>query len=195
MDDNPFAAPATSERVPEPTEGPDDEAIRRAHIAREALVRSIGGLVCLLGIGCVGIGIWIVLTPFQATGAMVLGMALIIAFGALYLAAGMLIRRLHPLGRSIISVLFGLVFLQTATQAARHLDRIAGGQVVILVLVPLLIAPLWAGRARMVFSRRYRLAIVPATPDVRYRTPPWLWLLAGLLLIAVIGAAIAGARS
>jgi hypothetical protein len=194
MEENPFASPAERERepAPEPIDEDDDETVRAAHIAREALVRSIGTLVVIAGWIPIGIGVWWVLEPSRATGAMVLAMATVIAIGALYVASGMLIRRLHPVGRGLATGLFALACLSSLSSIVQRPERIALGNVVLLVLLPLLTALLWSGRSRMVFSPRYRLEIVPATPRVRYRTPIWLWLLAGLLLLAVVGAALAG---
>jgi hypothetical protein len=191
-DANPYASPEAP-LAPQVDDGASQaEAIRRAHIGREATIRAIGALALLGGIlvGFAGISALAVLgqgavVPEEARARAMLGTGLLVLLGGLYVVTGVLLRKVHPLGRVLFTVGFALGLASLVSNAGQ--DAEATGRLVGQQLLPALFTwILWSGRSRTIFSPRYRAEIVPQTPHVKYRTPTWLWVVVGLLVLLVL---------
>ena len=198
MDQNPYAPPTSDLGEVKPPPGPESEvertlteaeaaaeALRRAHQAHEARLRSIGtlmlvgGLNLLLGPMIVMIGVFALLGSLVAPyvdaealqGAGLIGGAglLITGFGALSLRGGMGLRRLDPNHRALYTALVSLWLLSFS----------------FLALVGLW-ALVWihSTEGKIVLSPEYAEAR-RLTPHIRLRTSLVTWIALALLLLGV----------
>ncbi len=207
-DANPFEAPRAGigGSVPEFAGGATDaELIRRAHIAHEASIRSIGILFYLNAFFGVGVTIFVALlaggvvpTDPQAGAGLPPGMLTGLLWGAtvlcllltvLYYALGYGMRRLQTWARWTMVVLLAIFLLYVAFVGvvSAIMNPIAG--VVTLVLgglIPGYIFSLLVGpKGGVVFSPEYK-AIILQTPHVKYKTSIIVKVFLGLLLLVIV---------
>lgn len=180
---NPYAPPRT--RVDD-VSGPvsEAEAVRREHIKHEASVRSIGTLYYLGGAFMI-IGAVVLLTvALGARGDGSPPIVLATVFVILYAALGVLsifvargIRQLKSWARTVATVLsiIGLLGVPVGT-----------------IINAYFLYLLHSSKGKRIFAPDYA-AIVAATPFVKYRTSIVVWIVLGLLVLAVVGVAIMGA--
>ena len=166
-------------------------AIRQAHIKHEASVKSIGTLYYLAVIGLLIAmfgGIMALVEESRriegadlaalahAVGGTLVTLFICAALAALHGVAGYGIRNLKPWGRIVGIVLSAIGLL-----------AIPVGTIISAYILYLLISR----KGRMVFSPGYK-EIIAATPGVKYKTSPVVWILLGLIVLGVIGVFVAG---
>jgi hypothetical protein len=172
---NPYAPPRA--RVDDVARANSEaEEIRQEHIKHEASVRSIGilyylsgGLLCVLAV-VMGAGL-----SAAKTGAPV---AVLLGLGAVYLVIGVLmlfvargVRKLMPWAR-----------ITTIVLASIGLLGFPLGTVINVYILYLMLAK----KGKRIFEDDYK-DIIEATPHVKYRTSIIVWIVLGILLLAVIG--------
>lgn len=199
-----------------PEESPSPEQIRRAHIRAESSIKAIG-LLLLLSVAVSALGL------FRSLGQVAQGPAgvpaILTSVGWLIGTgiSGMWLHALDPRGRRLFTVLC-LVYIATlAFQAPGMLDELSNAaaamtttqasfqrayyMLLAMGLSPLLVRAaimyiLWNRKGRMVMSRHYRQAIIPATPQIQCRSrlffflalAGWTLLIAALVALAVMSA-------
>jgi hypothetical protein len=176
MSANPYAPPrANVEDVSQA--GSEAEEIRQEHIKHEASVRSIGilyylsgGLMCFAGLG--------VLAAYLATrqaALMLIASPIYLVFGVLFLFVGRGVRKLRSWARttSIVLAAIGLLGFPLGT--------LLNAYILYLML---------ARKGKRIFEDDYQ-DIVEATPHIKYRTSLVVWIVLGVLLLAIIGIIIA----
>jgi hypothetical protein len=172
---NPYAAPKAA--VEDFSANPEAEAIRRAHIGHEASIKSIGILYYLTA-SLMIVGTVTALFSAWTTSKNVMGMVAILAlFGllsALFFVIGRGLRTLKPWVRVPTTVLaaLGLLGFPIGTLLNAYI--------------------LWlthSKKGKLILSPEYA-AIVEATPDVKYRTSLLIWIILGLIVIALFAALI-----
>jgi len=170
---NPYAPPKAHVQD---VSGADSEAeeIRREHIKHETSVRSIGILYYLSG------GVMLVLSIAMLGGSFS-GNALrgfTVGLGVLYLGLGALmlfvahsLRKLLPWARiaTIVLAAIGLLGFPAGT--------LINGYILYLVL---------SKKGKRIFEDDYK-DIIEATPHVKYRTSIIVWIVVGILVLAVVG--------
>jgi hypothetical protein len=165
---NPYAAPTA--KVEDVGANPEAEAIRRAHISREASIKAVGFLYYLgAAIGVIAGGAFLT-SGADSTGPLV---AFMLAFGIAGLVVGWGVRALRRWGQvaGCVMAVFGLFGFPVGT--------VINGCILYLFL---------SKKGRTVFSPEYR-EVIAATPHVRYRTSIIVWIFL-VLVIALLGAAI-----
>ncbi|RYD33796.1 MAG: hypothetical protein EOP87_10375 [Verrucomicrobiaceae bacterium] len=179
--ENPYQAPASAGEVPGlPPDGP--ESIRRAHLNHEASVRSIGTL-CYLGailwsLGAVAAlpGLFRVSQLHQYGGwvsgmvQFLVGLILPGALAILLFFGGRGLRKLTPWGR-VIGIVIGVIGL-----AAIPVGTVLGIYILFLLL---------SKKGRLVFSPGYK-EVITATPQVKYKTSPVVWVVLGLFILLLL---------
>ena len=199
---DPYAAPESLGRPEIEPEmiGGDAEILRLEHIQHEASVRSIG---ILLYLGTIAVAIFafvtavlIVVTEFYLdegpnVDSIVPGIILIgiyAAFSAVFYVIGRGLRMLKEWARWIVMALDGIGLAGLAISAVLgSLDDPLVGLLALGVggLIPgYILYVLAAPKAGVVFSPEYRW-VVEATPHVKPRTSPLLWLILLVLLLTV----------
>lgn len=161
------------------------EALRRACIAKESSIKSVGLLGILGGI-LYGVG-GLVMSRTLPEGRMLLLLGLFGGFSAFSLLVGFGLRALQPWARLLFTGLCALsTVLQLIGMAQSARPGEAGGKMAGLAIMLAFLAVLWTHPSATVFSLRYRREVIPATPHIRYRTPTWLWILLGVIVLAVV---------
>ena len=169
MDSSSYPTPPP---VPESTDVEDPRSVRRVHISHEASIKSIGvlywiGAVSLFGIGLIGF--------FNGKGRpfaeQITICVLLWAVAILQFWVGIGLRRLKPWAKTPTGILsgIGLIGFPVGTLINAY----------ILYLV-------FSKKGTTVFSDRYK-SIIVATPDIKYKTSPIVWVFVGLVLL-VLGA-------
>lgn len=168
--DNPYAPP-TAEVADITGADPEAEAIRREHIKHEASIKSVGILYYLGGAFAVAMAL---LFSFGIENVpMGLGLGAIYAvLGVFGIAVGHQLRALKPWARiaGIVMAILGLFGFPIGT--------LINGYILYLLL---------SQKGRRIFQPDYP-AIVAATPEVKYRTSIVVWIILGILLLAIIAA-------
>jgi hypothetical protein len=155
------------------------ESIRAEHIKHEASIRSVGVLYYLGGVLMLVGAIGLLAAGFGAAGgaAQSFGAGL----GALYLVLGALsfvvargIRALRPWARttSIVLSAIGLLGFPVGT--------LINGYILYLLL---------SQKGKRIFEDDYP-QIVAATPHIKYRTSPLVWIVLGILFLGVAAAIV-----
>lgn len=171
----------------------DADAVRRELLHHEASIRSLGCLYYWSGI----------VTLFAAAAMLVFGLAgmagsitegllgpdaeggvgLVVGIAVLYGALGWLnlwigrhLRRLESKGRTVLTLflvlgLFGFPF----------------GTVISAYFLWIL----HSEKGKRILSPEYR-RVVELTPHIRYRTPVWVWIVLGLLVLGIVAAMALG---
>jgi hypothetical protein len=170
--ENPYQTPAVTE-VALPL-GSDIREIREKHLKHEASIKAVG-ILCLLG-GVLFLGTFaFVGIETLASGLMEasssMGLLFEIAFGTLQLISGIGLRQLRGWAR-----------IPAAIVAAVSMAFIPIGTVIGIYILYLLFSP----KGSKVFSEDYR-DIVTITPDIRYRTPRWFWILMVTVMLMLVG--------
>ena len=179
---NPYAPPRT--RVDDVSGATSEaEAVRREHIKHEASVRSIGTLYYIGGAFSILGAVALLIVGFGARDEPSMPMGFLTVFFVLYAALGVLaifvargIRQLRSWARTAATVLsiIGLLGIPVGT--------IINGYFLYL---------LHSAKGKRIFAPDYA-AIVAATPFVKYRTSIVVWIVLGLLVLVLVGAAIVG---
>ncbi len=165
-------------------------SIRLAHLDREATVRAFGLWLCVLTGGTA------VMATLAIGGADTPNQVTILLTSLPLILAGLRLRQLAPVGRVLLSlVVAAMMVTGTWTLVAMHIrwrflpDLTGLGILAVMFSIPAaLLALLWTGQARVVFSAHYRQVTVPGTPEIHVRSSrgPLLVGAAMVLLVAVI---------
>ena len=170
---NPYAPPTA--RVSDVGDSPSEaESIRREHIKHEASIRSIGILYYLGGVVLILASAGLVVSlraPGEVPNAgLLLGVTVFyVVFGVFSFFLGHAVRQFKPWARiaSTVMAVIGLLGFPIGTLINAY----------ILYL-------LHSAKGKRIFAPDYP-AIVAATPSVKYRTSIVVWVVLGLLVIAV----------
>jgi len=176
---NPYAPPmaevATSLGAPS-----NAEAIRREHINHEASLKALGLLYLLSAVGTLVAGAILVIAGVSGTGdedlvfSLGIGTLMIVLTGA-YFWVGSGLRRLDnkvKTGATILAA-FGMLSVPFGTLFGAYLLYLMHGK-----------------KGKVVLSDEYA-AIVAATPHVKRKTSPIVWVFVGVLVLVVVGAFLA----
>lgn len=165
------------------------EAIRNEHLSHEASLRSVGCLYFWSGIFSLAFAaIAAVVLPFMlmagdgqddaAASAGVLAVLAVLygGIGALSIWIGRGLRNLDPKIRLALTILlvFGLLGFPIGT---------------ILSLYFLYL--LYSEKGKRILTEQYQ-AVVAQTPHIKYRTPLWVWLVLGLMVLVLVVAVVIG---
>jgi hypothetical protein len=167
---NPYAPPkAHVADVAAPAS--EAEATRQEHVKHEAAVRSIG-ILYYIGGGMMAVAAAVILAGVNVTELAALGLAFGIGYlvlGALSIAVGRGVRLLQPWARttSIVLAAIGLLGFPIGT--------LINAYILYLLL---------SAKGKRIFEPDYR-DIVAATPHVKYRTSIVVWIVLGVLVIAM----------
>lgn len=174
---NPYSPPrAHVDDVAQATS--EAEEIRQEHIKHEASIRSVGilyylsgGLLCLVAIALGG-----------GSFAGRVQQPLLVGLAAFYLVIGVLllfvargVRSLQPWARTTAIVLAAIGLL------GFPLGTLINGYILYLML---------AKKGKRIFEDDYK-DIIEATPHVKYRTSIVVWIVLGILVLAILGLAVA----
>ena len=169
MSDNPYAAPKVDPA--NPFSSASKEALRRAHLSHEVSIKSLGFLFYLAAA-------FLLLSnfgeadDFQREHGPVVQYSITIFLTLVFLALGLGIRRFKKWAR-IGVFLFSLVGLL--------------GFPVGTIISPFILYLILGRKGKIVFSAAYQEAIA-ATPDLKYQSSKWVWILF-ITLVIVIGSA------
>lgn len=168
---NPYAAPKAA--VEDVSAYPEADAIRREHISHEASIRSIGTLYYLGAFFMIAGTLAAFLlesrrTQLSAAPVVILAFFGLLAIGFFLLGRGL--RALKPWARIPTTVLavLGLAGFPLGTLLNSY----------ILWLIH-------SKKGKLILSPDYA-AIVEATPDVKYKTTLLVWILLGLIVVALL---------
>ncbi len=147
------------------------EAIRHQHLKHEASVRSIGFLYYFGGAAFLLMGAMRgVLATRWAGGvgaADVVTMVILLGLGAGQIVTATGLRRLRPWARIPTAIISGVGLL------AFPIGTLINAYILYLV---------FSRKGRMVFSEEYR-AVMEQTPQIKYKSSKWIWVLFGLLAL------------
>lgn len=171
LPENPYAAPTVEQPQAEDN---SLQALRREYLNHETSVKGMGFLY-LLGGGLIGsvmiVALYLTLSDAtKPSGMQVAIMAGILVYSILQALVGYSIRKLAPWSRDwgIVLALPGLILVPVGT-------------VVSIYFLVLLVSK----KGRMVFSPEYAQAIAE-TPEIRYRTSIWVWIILGAFLLFLL---------
>ena len=152
------------------------EELRRAHISREASVKSIGLLYYLGGTALAFVGVIMVADYLGGYGrpAKFVWALFFLILGLLQFVAGFGIRRLLPWSRIPVGIVSGIGVL------GFPIGTVINAYVLYLVFSP---------KGAMLFTPDYHAAIAQ-TPHIRYRTSVVVRVLLVVILFVIIGAII-----
>lgn len=171
-----------------PEESSMAEAIRRSHIRAEGDVKTAGTIILIFAV----LGAFNYLRSAEPMSATPVDLCMLVAFGI----SGVLLRGLHASGRWMYSILividlvmFVLAFPQLLNQIAQG-DTLSGPpspqmqniihwmpkffMVSKSALVSFFLFILWRRNARIVTSKQYRNAVIPATPYMESSRSTWI---------------------
>jgi|JI10StandDraft_1071094.scaffolds.fasta_scaffold48230_3 hypothetical protein len=159
------------------------DQVRHQYLKHEASVKSVGSLYLLGGILWTLIGFGTVAMAFPS-GELLQGLligAFLLVLGGAQLWVGLALQKLRPWTRIPTAVLSAIGLL------GFPLGTLINGYILYLIL---------GKKGKMVFSPEYA-AVIEQTPHIKYRTPVLLWVLLGLVVLAVVlglGAVVLGKR-
>lgn len=164
---NPYAPPVAT--VEEAEVGGDAERIRREHLNVETNLKTLGFLQ-LLG-GFLAIPASMLLLLMTAAGEQLdaegLGFAVgVLGIGTLSLVSGFLLRKLSPRARVPATIVAALGLLQVPV------GTVINGWLLVLM---------YGAKGRRVLSDEYQ-EIVLATPHVKHRTSPAVWVVVAMMV-------------
>jgi hypothetical protein len=176
---NPYAPPKAQVEDVVPFAGEAD-AIRREHIKTEASIRSVGILYYIGGGALIIAAIFMSLglagrqIPGFAPGLAGLLSVFFLAFGVASIFVGRGLRDLRPWARitAIVLTILGLI-------------RPSAGIIINIYILYLL----FSKKGRRIFESDYP-DIVAATPDVKYKTSVIIWILLGIIVLAIVAALV-----
>jgi hypothetical protein len=172
---NPYAPPKArvSDVIPAASEA---ESIRKDHIKHEASIRSIGMLYYLSGVFMLLAAIGLIVAGFAGTEqSIAFGLAPVyLVLGVLSIAVARGIRALQPWARTTCIVLsvIGLLGIPIGT--------LINGYFLYLLL---------CAKGKRIFEADYS-GIVAATPHIKYRTSPIVWILLAVLVLGIATAVV-----
>lgn len=179
FDPNPFAAPLAEGHPVLDAAAGSDAQIRREHLKAEANIRAIG-MLQMVGGGLGAVGMTLV-TLFGVLGDLGMMTAIFAPFIALYAGlfyVGMELRNLRSWARWVVVSL--------------SVPGLLGFPVGTLISVYFIVT-LTNAKAKVVLTDGYR-QIRERTPHIQYRTSPIIWVMVGVLVVALLalGALVAG---
>jgi len=187
---NPYAPPIADGPAADGEASTELEATRRAHLASEANIKSIGALV-ILGA---------VLQVVGAIGRMStspIAVVLQLMLGGLLGASGLGLRSLAPWARRTYTGVLVLSF--GALVVATFIGPTTDGRLPVLVgsavVAALFLWVLWNGKANVVFSEHYREVVVRQTPHIKYKTSKVALAVLVVLLLVFVAAIVAAVAS
>ena len=194
------------DRISAPIEIPEDiptpEAIRRTHVNAETSIRAIGHLL-LLSVVLGGIALFRSLGQMGQSPAAMLDILASVGFLIGNGISGAWLGRLDSRGRLLYTGLFFLHLALLAFQAPGLCDQLSKAAAAMtttqvdfhrtyyallsMTLIPQLVRTLvlyvlWSRKARMVMTEHYQTTIIPATPQIKYRSRVPLLILLGVVL-------------
>ena len=171
---NPYAAPRAA--VEDFSANPEADSIRREHINHEASIKGVGILYYISGAGMLVASAAGLFGASSGRNALPL-LAIFVVLGLLsagFIAVGRGLRTLKPWARIPTTVLAALGLL------GFPVGTLINGYILWLI---------HSQKGRFILSPEYA-PIVEATPDVKYRTPLWIWILLGVLVLALVAVLI-----
>ena len=169
---NPYAAPKAA--VEDVSAYPEADAIRREHISHEASIRSIGTLYYLGAFFMIAGTLAAFLLESRSRTHLSAGPAVILAFFGLlatgFFLLGRGLRALKPWAR-IPTTLLAVLGL-----AGFPLGTLLNSYILWLI---------HSKKGKLILSPEYA-DIVDATPDVKYRTTLLVWIILGLIVVALL---------
>lgn len=174
---NPYATPKAV--VADPGATPEAETARREHLGHETNIKAAGGLFMLGGVLASFAGLSVIASgaagAMESVAVLVIGVLLVfVAASSVVVGWGLRMLRIWARVPAIVLAVIGLLGFPIGT------------------LINAYILWLLASRkGRMVLSAEY-VAIMEATPHVKYRTPIVIWILLGLIALLAIFALAAG---
>lgn len=179
MEANPYAAPVTTVAGEVPLLN-DPEEIRRAHIAHEASVKSVGTLYLF---GAIVLAFWTVFNAYALIANIAYAkesawslVAFLAVLTVLQFWLGLGLRKLKRPARAI-----GAIF------SAIGLIGIPIGTIISAYILYLLMSK----KGNMVFSPEYQ-QVIAQTPHVKYKTSKVVWAVLILFGVVILGAVILG---
>jgi len=155
----------------------DAEAVRAEHIKHEASVKSVGTLYYIGGVvlTLATLGLFAADVIAEANTLMVVMLALYAVFAAVSFVLGYGVRKLAAWVRIPIVIVscIGLLGFPMGT--------LINGYILYLML---------SEKGRRIFEPDYA-DIVAATPHIKYRTSILVWIVLGVLLLAIVAAVVA----
>lgn len=154
------------------------EQLRHQYLKHEASVQSIGTLYILGGAlgGLAGVGFGVLGARNDAPASIAIALfILVLSLGQF--VTGLALRKLEPWSRGVATVLSAIGLL-----------GIPIGTLISIYFLYLL----QSRKGAMVFSPEYR-EVIEATPHIRYKTSPIVWILV-LLMLSLVGFAIFASR-
>ena len=185
---NPYAPPVAD--LGAPTSSNEHHETRQRLIKTETNIRSLGALVILGGVLSIPQGI-------KALSSSTLEGIIILAIAPVALFTGLALRKLETLGRNLYTGLAAFAMLNaawTAAQLSSMRDAPPGVMqisIIQIAILALFLALLWGKNAKEIFTEHYRKVVIPATPDVKYKTSRVLIVLLVILLLGFAAAVIA----
>ncbi len=173
---NPYAAPDAVVDDVSDALNLDAEKIRQEHLKHEASLQGVGSLYAIGGVfmilgGLLGGGGALfaggVPSDMRWMGALFL---VYVAFGVAFFTLGRGLRKLRPWAR-IPTILLGCLGL-----LGFPIGTIINGYILWLAL---------SKKGRYILSPEYS-AIVAATPHIKYKTPLWVWIIVGLIVLLIV---------
>lgn len=165
-------AESTSSTPPVLDTPQDPVSVRKTHLTHEASIKSIGLLYYLAAVIMPVAAISEILRPAgEDKGLPWYVLVLLLVMALVYAVVGRWFRTLNPKARipgAIISVL-GLLAFPVGT--------LINGYILYLI---------FAKKSKVVFAEDYR-AVIAATPEIKYKTSVLVWILAGLLVVVLVG--------
>jgi hypothetical protein len=171
--ENPYQTPAVAD-VAATSLSSDIREMREKHIKHEASLKAVGFLCILGGVVLLGSFAFVSIETIAAGSlaeSPAMGLLFAVGFGTLQLISGIGLRQLRGWSR-----------IPAAMVAAVSMFAIPIGTIVGIYILYLLFIP----KGSKVLSAEYR-DIVALTPDIRYRTPRWFWILVLAVMLILAG--------
>lgn len=173
MTNNPYAPVGGSPEQVVPVSD-DAEAMRRYYLPHETSVKSLGLLFIVGGFVTMLAGINL-LAPLIAAQARRVDVHLVIAlavmlFGTIQFVIGFGLRKLNATARIVGVFLCAISILNVPV-----------GSIISVYFLYLLLSK----KGQMIFRPEYK-EIIAMTPDVRYRTPGYIWVVAALIVLLTV---------
>jgi len=179
--ENPFATSAIAEALVDPAIGDMDQAeqIRREHLNRETSVRGIGSLFYVGTLVLILFVASIVWSRFPLSNDGRPVTVQLFSFGMLGLVV--LFAVVQGWVGHGLRTLNGSVRLWAVALTALGLINFPIGTVISIYFIYVLVS----AKGRFVMTPEYA-AIRAATPHIRYKTPIWLWIVFGFLVLSLL---------
>lgn len=164
---------------PIPSDHEEAQRVRRAHLNREASVRSVGTLYCVGGLALIALPFIGFFTSGHRPLPLQIGTSFAVCcIGILQFWTGTGLRKLKEWARKPTAVLSGLGLISFPIGTAIN--------AYILYLV-------FSQKGTVVFTPEYR-QVISSTPAIKYRTSIAVWILLGLLVFVLALLIFSGLR-